>query len=486
MKATRSPASSKSSTAKGEASGAPVASTSKAQTIGALATAPYPSGLAVIRISGPKTKTALKSLFHSKKDPISLERTLVFGDLIDFKTEQVIDHALAVFMPGPHSFTGEDVAEFQFHGSPLLVQKILRSLFAFGISPAEPGEFTLRAFLNGKMDLVQAEAIAELIGATSEQALKIAGDHLKGRFSSALDELAEPLRNTLAELEASVDFPDEGISPDTRTTLISHLKVVQDSLGELLRTYSYGHVVREGFRVLLCGQANVGKSSLLNKLLKSDRAIVTPQPGTTRDLIEEQMMIGGYRFVFCDSAGIRNSTDAVEQKGIELARERIGWADIVLLVVDAASQDQDWRALSEEIRSRGAKVWMVVNKIDLNSAAIGQVLCDSAVCAQNFYVSVKTSSGLEALTAALVEEVKSSLPDTSHANNVVTNERQRNCIEQSLDWVSAALSHLADSSPLEIISEDVRRSLRALDEVVGRTYSEDILGRIFSKFCVGK
>lgn len=459
---------------------------SPSPTIGALATAPYPSGIAVVRISGPNTRTALRALVRSKKDPVASPRTLVFGELIDFKSGQVIDHALAVFMPGPHSFTGEDVAEFQFHGSPLLVQKVLRSLFAFGVSPAEPGEFTLRAFLNGKMDLVQAEAIAELIGATSEQALKIAGDHLKGRFSHALDEIGEPLRNVLAEVEASIDFPDEGIAPDTREELRAELQVVIDSLHELLRTYTYGHVVREGFRVLLCGRANVGKSSLLNKLLKAERAIVSPEAGTTRDLIEEQVMFGGYRFIFCDSAGIRETESHVEKVGVELARDRITWADLVLLVVDASSVDEDWKALSQEIRAKGAKIWMVVNKIDVAPSAIGTVLCDSTVCAQNFYVSARSGAGLEALTDALLEEVRASLPDTSHANNVVTNERQRLCLEEALKATTEAHQHLDEPTPLEILAQDLRTALARLDEIVGRTYSEDILGRIFSKFCIGK
>jgi tRNA modification GTPase len=458
----------------------------EATTIAALATAPYPSGLAVIRISGPRTRTALLAIFQSKKDPVKLPRTLVFGDLTDYRSGQVIDNALAVFMPGPHSFTGEDVAEFQFHGSPLLVQKILRSLFAFGVTPAEPGEFTLRAFLNGKMDLVQAEAVSELINATSDQALKIAGDHLKGRFSSALDELGEPLRNTLAELEASIDFPEEEIKPESRASLRNSLLLVKDAAQEILRTYAYGHVVRDGFKVLLCGRPNVGKSSLLNLLLKKERAIVSPISGTTRDIIEEQAILGGHRFVFCDSAGIRETSDEIEKMGVELARERVEWADLILMVVDATDPASNWQALADELREKGARIWMVVNKIDANPAAIGALFCDSAVCAQNFYISVKTSSGVDALVAALVDEVASSLPDSAHASNVLTNERQFSCLERAEQAVSRAIQGLENKNPLEIISDDVRQGLTALEEMVGKTYTEDILGRIFSKFCIGK
>ncbi len=206
-------------------------------TIGALATSPLPAGLAVIRVSGPRTRTALRALFRSKKDPVENKRTLVFGDLIDYQTGEVIDSSLAVYMPGPYSYTGEDIGEFQFHGSPLLVQKILRSLFAFGIVPAEPGEFTSRAFLNGKVDLVQAEAIAELISSTSEQALKIAGDHLKGRFSQVIDSLGEPLRDVLAEVEATIDFPEEGIAPERAELLVNSLTKIQSKVS-FTTTYS--------------------------------------------------------------------------------------------------------------------------------------------------------------------------------------------------------------------------------------------------------
>ena len=197
-------------------------------------------------------------------------------------------------------------------------------------------------------------------------------------------------------------------------------------------------------------------------------------------------MLGGYRYVFCDSAGIRSTDDAIEKMGVELARERISWADLVLLVVDASSQENEWQELSREIRGRGARVWLVVNKIDLNPSAIGQVFCDSTVCAQNFYVSVKTAAGVDALVKALIDEVRVSLPDTAHANNVVTNERQRSCIERSRESIAKALQGLADKTPLEFVSEDVRQALSSLEELVGKTYSEDILGRIFSKFCIGK
>ncbi|RIL11083.1 MAG: tRNA uridine-5-carboxymethylaminomethyl(34) synthesis GTPase MnmE [Proteobacteria bacterium] len=459
---------------------------SSESTIAALATAPFPAGLAVVRVSGPKTKTALRAIFRSKKNPVDDPRSLIYGDLIDFKTNQVIDNALAVYMPAPHSYTGEDVAELQCHGSPLLVQKILGSLFAFGITPAEPGEFTKRAFLNGKVDLVQAEAICELINAASEQALKIAGEHLKGRFSGAISEIGDPLRNLLAEMEARIDFPEEDVPAEELDALGKALALAKHNINKLLETFAHGHLVKEGFRVLLCGRPNVGKSSILNLLLRSDRAIVTEVSGTTRDLIEEQAIISDFRFVFCDSAGIRDTDDKVERLGVELAKDRVGWADLVLFVVDATDTDRSWEEVLEYLRGRARKIWMVTNKVDLNPQAIGSFVCDSKTCAQNFYISAKTKDGLDSLQAALVDEVATSLPTRSEAGQVISNERQRNCLSSASESVSNALGALRQELPLEIICAEVRIALDRLDEIIGKTYTEDILGRIFLKFCIGK
>lgn len=455
-------------------------------TIGALATAPSPAGIAVVRVSGPKTRTVLKALFRAKKDIVSRPRNLVYGELIDYKSGAVIDRALAVYMPGPNSFTGEDVCEFQFHGSPILVEKILRSLFAFGVKAAEPGEFTRRAFLNGKMDLVQAEAIADVIAATSDQALKIAGEHLKGRFSATIKDIGEPLRDALAELEASIDFPEEEIEPKKLEQLGEIFKAALAGIDRLYRTYSYGYMVKEGFRVLLCGRPNSGKSSILNLLLGTERAIVTEISGTTRDLIEEPATINGYKFIFCDSAGIRDTEDKVEQIGVNLARGRIEWADLVLCVVDSTDKTGDWQNVIAELRGKARKIWMITNKIDLNQNAIGSFFCDSKTCAQNFYLSAKTRDGFESLLEALVEEVSSSLAVTSEASNIVTNERQKDCLLRASRALESAAAAIESKHPPEIVSADLRNALTALDEIIGKTYTEDILGRIFSKFCIGK
>ena len=454
-------------------------------TIAALATAPAPAGIAIIRLSGPKTRNALKALFRSHHDPVSDPRRLVFGDLVDHTSGDVIDKALAVFMPAPFSYTGEDVGEFQFHGSPLLVEKMLHSLFSFGITPAEPGEFTKRAFLNGKLDLVQAEAVADLISATTSQALRLAGEQLKGRFSHAVAEIGEPLRNALAEVEASIDFPEEDIAPQKIEALLGIINVAFGRIDQLLSTYSYGHLVKEGFRVLLCGRPNVGKSSILNLLLGKERAIVTDISGTTRDLIEEEATLGGYRFIFCDSAGITDTTDTVEKRGIELAREKIEWADLVMFVVDATDKDRKWEeTLNTELRGKANKIWMITNKMDLNPEAITTIFCDSKTCEQNFYISATSRDGVEPLVRALIEEVFQSVGG-AETSSVLTNERHRNCLLRAGESLSLILRD-GKTLPLEIFSAELRACLSALDELVGQTKNEDILGRIFSRFCIGK
>jgi len=456
-------------------------------TIAALATAPAPAGVAIVRVSGPRSKLVLKSVFNGKKDPVKYPRTLIFGDILDFKTGSSIDKGLAVFMPAPWSFTGEDVAEFQFHGSPVLVQRVLRSLYAYGVLPAAAGEFTKRAFLHGKLDLAQAEAIADVVHAKSEEQLRFAGEQLRGRLSQAIEHVGEPLRDALAELEATIDFPEEDINPDALDSIAARAAVARAKIESLLATYSFGSLVKEGVRVLLCGRPNSGKSSLLNLLLGKRRAIVSDISGTTRDLIEDEATLAGHKFVFCDSAGMRDTNDEVEKIGVELAKERIPWADLVLLVVDATDTTDSWKETLALVAQAKKKVWMVVNKIDLNPSAVGVFVCDSAVCQQNFYISAKTGAGIGPLIEALVEDVAKEMPDKGEVGEVITNERHRDCLRRAEEALNAFIDQArTKSAPLSILVADIREALTALDELVGKTYTEDILGRIFSKFCIGK
>ncbi len=456
-------------------------------TIAALATAPAPAGVAIVRVSGPRCRLVLKEVFRSNKDPIKSPRTLIFGDIVDFKSGASIDTGLAAFMPAPRSFTGEDVAEFQFHGSPVLVQRVLRSLYAHGVLPAEAGEFTKRAFLNGKLDLAQAEAIADVVHAKSEEQLRFAGEQLRGRFSQSIEQIGEPLRDALAELEATIDFPEEDITPDAVDAITARIARARVKIARLITTYSFGSLVKDGVRVLLCGCPNSGKSSLLNLLLGKRRAIVSDISGTTRDLIEDEATLAGYKFIFCDSAGIRETSDQIEQIGVELAKERIPWADLILLVVDSSDPSESWQQTLRLFEGQMARVWMVINKIDLNPHAIERYALHSDVCQQHFFISAKTGDGIGSLIEALVEDIAKQMPEKSEAGEIVTNERHRDCLRRAELALAASIDGLQGRGmPLSIVVADLKDSLAALDEIVGKTYTEDILGRIFSKFCIGK
>ena len=447
-------------------------------TIAALSTAPAPSGVAVIRLSGTASLRIAESVFVSKKKLTTHPRTLIYGIFFDSNNNLKLDSCLCVFMPGPYSFTGEDICEFHLHGSPVLVREALRCLYAAGAKPAEPGAFTRRAFMNGKLDLIQAEAIGDIIEASSQEALKLAQNQLDGRLSAIVRTVGEPLKDTLAEIEAGIDFPEEDIDPAALKSMLTSLEQIEQTIASLVRSYEYGHVVREGFRVLLYGKPNVGKSSLLNHFLGTDRAIVTEISGTTRDTLEEQVLIHGVQFLFCDTAGVTDTTDTVEKIGIERAKQRVDWADLVLFMLDAGAPDSDWESAVAAIESR-TPVWPVVNKIDA-----APDYCISHPEAR--YISVHSGAGCDTLQKGLLELVQQKSVDAGAVSEIVTNERHRDCLEKAREALKRTSDAIISTQPAEIISAELRAALSNLEELVGRTETEDILGRIFSKFCIGK
>jgi tRNA modification GTPase len=451
-------------------------------TIVALATPLMASGVAIIRISGSKVKTLCNKIFKGAKSPLEYPSKMCYGQMIDSTDPlQVLDQGYACYFPAPKTFTGEDILELHIHGNVVLAQLILKSIYYTGVLPAEPGEFTKRSFLNGKIDLVQAEAINDLINAQNEVAVKLANEQLNGRLSTAIDNIGEPLRVLLAELEAIIDFPEEDIDPDNVSKINNSVIQCKYEIEKLLATYHSGRVIREGFRILLCGPPNAGKSSLMNLMVGSHRAITSPKAGTTRDLIEERITLDGIPILLCDSAGITDTTCEIEQQGIELTFSRLSWADLIIVVVD--SQDNiTWDKLYSAIYQENREIWLIANKCELQKIQLPNISSLPYWWNKYFAISVKNNIGITELANAIIEVARENNSDI-----FAINDRQRLCLDTAKVALTRFIKNCSNANIyFEILAEDIRIALNALQDIVGRTYTEDILGRIFTKFCIGK
>lgn len=422
----------------------------------------------MLRMSGPESVAIADTVFRSKVGASQLpSRVQQFGEIVD--GDRILDDVLLCVFRAPASYTGEDMVEISCHGGILVTRRILGLLLDRGARVATPGEFTQRAFLNGKMDLTQAEAVMDLIKAQTDLALRAATEQLEGRLGERVREIKENLLELLAHVEAYIDFPDEDIDPETGHALLARLMSVQERIAMLLGTADQGRVLREGVRTVIYGAPNVGKSSLLNLLLGYERAIVSETPGTTRDSIEEVINLRGIPLRLVDTAGIRESADCIEREGIARTMRHVERADLVLHVVDA-SQAQSVKLESEHL--------VVLNKVDLGEHA------DWQSC-PGVRLSCREGTGMDALADAIFDRVMGH-GLTAGDFAVAINARHQACLKTAEQFAEAARKALGDGLSPEFVALELRAALDAVGDVVGRADSEDLLGKIFSTFCLGK
>ena len=457
-------------------------------TIAAIATARGEAGIGIVRVSGTLALTIAAEVFRSPRGAAPTElptHTLTYGHVVDTTaSDEIIDEVLLGIMHAPRTYTGEDIVEFNCHGGAVPLTAVLDVVVKNGARIAAPGEFTKRAFLNGRLDLAQAEAVAELIASKTDLSRKIAVEALAGKLSDTVNRLNDRLAALLAEIEASIDFPEEDLDFMKVETQLETARAVQIDLTTLLETATEGRLITEGANVAILGKPNVGKSSLLNALIGMNRAIVTNIPGTTRDTIEEMINIGGIPLKLIDTAGIRHTEDLVEQQGVERSKAVQDRAELLLLMFDASQplNDADLELLKT---ARSAKAILILNKMDLPVVTSPTALL--AHCPKKRVVEtvIPEGKGLDKLKATISEELLGGELGIGESP-IVTNARHQAALRRANQGLGYAIESLENGMPPDLIAVDLRMSLDGLGDIVGKTTTEDILDRIFSQFCVGK
>jgi tRNA modification GTPase len=447
-------------------------------TIVAIATPPGRGGIGVVRIAGAEALRIACPLLRLKHE-LSAGRVL-FGELIEPATGERIDEAVVTYFAKPHSYTADDVVEISAHGSPVVLRHIVELATAAGGRLAEPGEFTMRAFLNGRIDLTQAEAVRDLIESQTLYQAKVAAQQLEGALSRRLQPIKKKLVELVAVMEAGIDFAEDDVAVLPGKEILSRIEEVRAPLEQLRASFAYGKIVHEGLTLAIVGRPNVGKSSLFNRLVERERAIVTAMPGTTRDLVTETVALGGIPIRLIDTAGIRHSTDEAESIGIRKSYEALSEADLVLVVLDStrdiSPEDQE---LLNAVSARRALA--VANKSDL--APNAKLAVDGF---RIFKTSAITGSGIDELRAAILEQVSGAAARGEHETGFLTNVRHQRLVEEALTSLEAAAHAVKNSIPHEMIMLDLYGALRPLDAITGETTTDDILNLIFSSFCIGK
>ncbi|HEY7339260.1 MAG TPA: tRNA uridine-5-carboxymethylaminomethyl(34) synthesis GTPase MnmE [Ktedonobacterales bacterium] len=463
-------------------------------TIVAIATPPGVGGIGIVRLSGPEAFVVGLRIFRSAHPLAEAEappsHQLLYGHVVEPNSDTVIDETLAAFMRAPRTYTREDVVEISAHGGPLVLRRILELALAAGARAAQPGEMTLRAFLNGRVDLAQAEAVMALINAETDAGHRLALRQLQGELSAEVGAARGHAMDAMVRIEASIDFPEEEVPPPDPAELAGLIANARQIIERLLAGADRGRVLREGLRVALVGRPNVGKSSLLNALLRTERAIVTPVAGTTRDTVEEKALIGGLAVQLVDTAGLTPSDDPVERIGVERSRAAAQSADLLLLVLDGseplkaldASVAAELYELTESEARRPAI--LVLNKADLPRQLSDEAARALWPGAPLIATSTITGEGLAALEGQIAALA---LGGTAQAGDaLVSSARHKDALRRGLEHIQAAEVTLADGLPLDFVAIDLRAALEALGEITGETATADLLDRIFAEFCIGK
>lgn len=448
-------------------------------TIVAISTPPGRGGIGIVRLSGPAARTIAEPLLRLR-NPLAPAQAR-FAEVLDTASGDALDQAVVTFFEAPHSYTSEDIVEIAAHGSPVLLDYLLREAIARGARLAEPGEFTQRAFLSGRIDLTQAEAVRDLIDSSTLHQARVAARQLGGSLARTVAPIKENLIALVALLEAGIDFAEDDIDVTSAAEIVARIEAIEAPLRELEKTFGYGRIVRDGLSLAIVGRPNAGKSSLFNRLVERDRAIVTATPGTTRDLVTERVSLDGIPVELIDTAGLRHSTDEAESLGIAKSREAMAEADIVLLVLDAT---QPLHAEDEAtLDAHGERPLLVaVNKHDLSAqsplAGTPRTTCPVVE------TSALTGQGIAELRAAMLSLMTATAPAAENA--LITNLRQQQAVSAALQALGQAQQAVEANTPHEMLLLDLYESLRALDSLTGQTTTDDILNLIFSTFCIGK
>ena len=454
-------------------------------TITAIATPPGEGGIGIIRISGKNALAIAHQLFHPATGTLQelAAQKVLFGEIHDPETGHCVDQVLLTFFKAPKSYTAEDVIEISAHGGTWIVSRVLELVLGQGARLAEPGEFTRRAFVNGRLDLIQAEAVVDVIDSASNKALSSAISQLKGGLSRRLNTLHENLLNAQAQLEASIDFTEDGLTFQSREDTQKQIQEVETDLRNLVHSFRQGRIYREGMRVTLIGKPNVGKSSLLNALLQEDRAIVTPHAGTTRDTLEERARIKDIHIIITDSAGLRDNPDIIEEEGIERTRAALEKSDLAIVVFDPSKPlDDNDQLLMNEVAGKPRLV--LLNKSDLQASWPPSEIKTFLAGELPISLSAKTLEGFDSLKEALHQKALGG--ERTSESLVITRERHRDHLQQAAKALQQARESLIDGLSEELIAVDVTLAMEHLGAVLGKTFEEDLLDKIFGQFCIGK